>query len=59
MPVLRCPYCRKLDTELFDGKRERTRGYVRMRICKSCGKKFSTIERYSKQTIMEGRKQWE
>ena len=48
MPAIRCPHCKKLNTELFDGVRERKRGYVRMRICNDCGKKFSTIERYSK-----------
>lgn len=51
--MMRCPYCREMKTELFDGKRERKRGYVRMRICHACGKKFSTVERYSKQTLKE------
>ena len=46
MPAIKCPYCRKLNTELTDGIRKRDRGYVRMRICNDCGKKFSTIERY-------------
>lgn len=55
MPVMRCPYCRKVNTELFDGKRERERGTVRMRICKECGRKFSTIEKYSKQTLQEAK----
>lgn len=55
MPVMRCPYCRKVNTELFDGKRERERGTVRMRICKDCGRKFSTIEKYSKQTLQEAK----
>ena len=57
MPAIRCPRCKKLNTELFDGKRKRERGYVRMRICNDCGFKFSTVEEYSKQTIERLRKE--
>lgn len=46
MSAIRCPYCKKLNTELFDGKRKRERGYIRIRICNDCGKKFTTSEEY-------------
>ena len=51
MRDMRCPRCKKLNTELFDGKRKRKRGYVRVRICNDCGFKFTTIEEYSEATM--------
>ena len=48
MPVIKCPYCKSLNTELLDGKRKRDRGYIRVRACKDCGKKYTTKEIYAK-----------
>ena len=49
MPKIRCPYCKSVNTGLFDGLRERERGYVRVRICNDCKRKFSTVEQYVNQ----------
>lgn len=53
MPKIRCPRCKKLNTVLKDGIRDRQRGYVRMRKCLDCEKIFSTVESYSKGTLEE------
>lgn len=53
MPQIRCPYCRSLNTKLKHGKRERERGYIRIRVCKDCGRRFKTIERLSYEATQE------
>lgn len=50
---LRCPYCRSINTEVKDGKRLRKRGLIRSRYCADCEKRFRTIEKYSKETLIE------
>jgi len=48
MPVIKCPYCKSMNTELTDGIRKRERGYIRVRVCNDCGKKYKTKEIYAK-----------
>ena len=50
MPKIRCPYCKKMNTELWDS-RERDRGHIRYRLCNDCGKKFTTVECYSERCV--------
>lgn len=44
MPMIKCPYCKKLNTKLLDGVRHYKRGYIRIRVCNDCGKRFTTVE---------------
>ena len=41
---MKCPYCGKASTRVIDTTRS-TRGVRRRRVCKSCGQRFSTVER--------------
>ena len=46
MASIKCPMCRKTNTRMTQGQRERKRGNVRVRECKDCGYRFKTIEKY-------------
>jgi transcriptional repressor NrdR len=41
---MKCPYCGNARTRVIDTTRS-TRGVRRRRVCKSCGQRFSTVER--------------
>lgn len=42
---MKCPACQSNDTHVIDTTREPNGGVRRRRVCKACGKRFSTIER--------------
>jgi transcriptional repressor NrdR len=41
---MRCPFCDSAHTRVIDTTRD-ARGIRRRRVCKDCGKRFSTVER--------------
>ena len=53
MAKLRCPNCHEVNIMSTTNSRQRERGLVRTRKCSLCGYVFLTIEKYSKETIIE------
>ena len=49
---MRCPFCNSADTHVTDTARDASGGIRRRRECKSCKKRFSTVERVADHTPM-------
>ena len=49
---MRCPFCNSTDTHVTDTTRDAGGGIRRRRECKSCKKRFSTVERVADHTPM-------
>jgi len=46
---MRCPYCQALNSRVVDTFRDKTGRVRRRRECRTCGKRFSTIEQWIQQ----------